>query len=242
MIERISFTKMRHTKPYPYISPTRPELSAGGKNVVVTGGGTGIGNAIGVAFAQADAKSVSIIGRRLDKLKSGAATISAASKETQVLYEVTDLLNLSQVDTALKGIVEKVGKIDILVSNAGYVPIPGHLVGYNAENLAHGFELNVLSAFNAFQSFIPLVGPDTVLLNTSTCLANMSPWPGVSGYAIMKAANMKMMDYFAAENPNLHVVNVQQRLGAYRVEWTSEGGARYRYVLSCHAMEVHSNC
>ena len=38
-----SFTKTWHNKPYASISPSRPELSAKGKNVVVTGGGTGIG-------------------------------------------------------------------------------------------------------------------------------------------------------------------------------------------------------
>ena len=66
----VSFTKTYHNKPYDDISPTRPELSAAGKNVVVTGGGTGIGKAIATAFTQAGAKSVAILGRRLDKLEA----------------------------------------------------------------------------------------------------------------------------------------------------------------------------
>ena len=34
------FTDLVHSQPYPFISPTRKELSAAGKNIIVTGGGT----------------------------------------------------------------------------------------------------------------------------------------------------------------------------------------------------------
>lgn len=93
--ERVSFTKTWHTKPYPYISPNRQELSATGKNVVVTGGGTGIGLATAIDFAEAGADSVSIIGRRLGKLQAGVASINAASKalNTRVFYQTADLLD-----------------------------------------------------------------------------------------------------------------------------------------------------
>lgn len=109
----IPFTKTWHTGPYDFISPTRPELSAAGRNVIVTGGATGIGNAIAVAFAQAGAKSVAIVGRRLDALKSGAATISAAlptGSDTQVLYEQADLLSRADTTKALQSIASKVGR------------------------------------------------------------------------------------------------------------------------------------
>lgn len=209
MPKRVSFTKSWHTKPYSYISPTRPELSADGKNVLITGGGTGIGNAIGVAFAQAGAKSVSILGRRLDKLGSGAANISAVSKKVDVFYEQADLLNRFQVDAAFKAIVEKVGKIDIFVSNAGYAAPPGQIVDSSATNLTASFETNVLGALNSVQAFMSFSGPDPVLLNTSTALSHASPWSGAGIYSITKAANLKMMDYLAVENPNLHVVSIQ---------------------------------
>lgn len=209
MPARISFTKAWHTKPYSYISPTRPELSAEGKNVLITGGGTGIGNAVGVAFAQAGAKSVSILGRRLDKLKSGAANISAATKNTQVLYKVADILNRTEVDAAFEAVVEKTGKIDILISNAGYAADPGQIVDSSTAGLVSSFETNVLGALNVIQAFIVFSGPDPILLNTSTALAYSSPWSGAGIYSVTKAANLKMMNYLAVENPNLHVVNIQ---------------------------------
>lgn len=205
-----SLTKTWHTEPYPAISPTRPELSAKGKNVIVTGGGTGIGRAIAVAYAQAGAKSVSILGRRIDKLKEGAEVISKeATKETKVLCEKADLSDRSQVDAALKSITDQVGKIDILVSNAGFLPTPGMLLNYDPALLMQGFELNVLTTLNILQAFVPLAGPEPIVINVSTAIAHFRPVPGSGGYGVSKAANLKMVDYFAWENPQIHVVNLQ---------------------------------
>lgn len=210
MPQFVSFTKKWHSEPSPSISPTRPELSAKGKNVIVTGGGTGIGKAIATAFAQAGAKSVSILGRRVDRLKETAAVITAlAPKGTEILYKQTDLQNRGQIDEALKSITDQVGKIDVFVSNAGYLPPVGNLDDYDVETFMSGFELNVRTAFNVIQAFIKLAASEAVLLSISTAMAHFAPAPGTSAYTVSKAANLKMVDCFAKENPHLHVVNIQ---------------------------------
>ncbi|KIW18372.1 hypothetical protein PV08_02660 [Exophiala spinifera] len=205
-----SLTKKFHTHPYPAISPTRPELSAKGKNVIVTGGGTGIGLGIAVAYAQAGAKSVAILGRRIDKLKEGAEVISKeATKDTKVIFGKADLSDRSQVDAALKSITDQFGKIDILVSNAGYLPTTGVLLDYDPALLMRGFELNVLTTLNILQAFVPLAGADPIVINVSTAMAHFRPVKGAGGYTITKAANLKLVDSFAWENPQIHVVNLQ---------------------------------
>jgi NAD(P)-dependent dehydrogenase (short-subunit alcohol dehydrogenase family) len=206
----ISFTKKWHSEPYDSISPTRPELSAAGKNVIITGGGTGIGLAIAKAFAKAGAASVAIVGRREDKLKSGAAGISAAAaKGTDVLYQTADLSDLERTKAAFQAIADKVGKIDVLVANAGGIPTPGPIAGYDAGTLVRGVTDAVLSLLNSFQAFQPLAGPEPVLLHTSSCMANIAPTPGLGGYAVAKAAALKLANFIAAENPGVRVVNVQ---------------------------------
>ncbi|KAB8210967.1 hypothetical protein BDV34DRAFT_220142 [Aspergillus parasiticus] len=219
----ISFTKTWHTEPYPFISPSRPELSTKGKNVVILGGSAGIGNAISVAFAQAGPKSVAIVGRRLDKLQEAAEKVTAAASDraTQVLVESADLQDRAQVDCAYQSVVDNVGKIDILVINAVLLPAPGGLTDHKPEELVRAIEGNLLMVMNAFQAFLPFAGPEPVVLYTSTCLANIAPTPGLAGYTISKATCLKAMDYFAMENPHVHVVSIQPG-------WVATASNRYQ--------------
>ncbi|OHW99710.1 short chain dehydrogenase reductase family protein [Colletotrichum incanum] len=206
----VSFTKTYHHEPYDLISSTRPELSAAGKNVVITGGGTGIGKAIAISFAQAGAQSISILGRRLDRLENAAAEIRNSSGNTPlIIYKKTDLSVPKDVQGAFETIVQRSGKIDILVSNAGYFPKVSSVKDTDPEDYTQGFELNVLTALNVLKAFVPNAAFDAILLNISTSLAHANPMPGISGYSVTKAANLKMVDFFAVENPQIHVVNVQ---------------------------------
>ncbi|EHK39361.1 uncharacterized protein TrAtP1_007174 [Trichoderma atroviride] len=206
----VSFTKEWHTKPYPDISPSRRGLSATGKNVVITGGGTGIGKAVAIAFGQAGARSVSILGRRLDRLKSSVIAISAAAQShTEVLYRTVDLTDRAQVEDALASITSAVGKVDIFVNNAGALPPLKPVAKYDAATFMRAFEMNVLTSLNAIQAFLPLAGADPILLNISTNLAHIKPMLGMSAYASSKAGQLKMVEHFAAENPELHVVSIQ---------------------------------
>lgn len=191
--EMPSFTKGYHHRPYPAISPSRPEIAtaAAGKNIVVTGGGTGIGKAIAIAFAQAGARSVAILGRRADRLQQTAAEMeSEAAKHGHSPIIVTEVADL-----------------DVLVSNAGMAPKMGTVLGYDAQIMTKTFGLNVLSAFNAINAWVPLAPPGdkAVLINVSSMMAHARPVVTNFAYSMAKAANLKMIDYFAAENPSVFV-------------------------------------
>nr|AMD38937.1 reductase [Fusarium sp. NRRL 52700] len=207
-----SFTKSWHSEPYPFISPTRPELSAAGKNVVITGGGTGIGQATGIAFAQAGAKSIAIVGRRLECLEASAKAVQAANPSTEVIFETGDVTKFESISTAMKKIVDKVVKIDIFIANAGMLPKTGSVYGYDEAQLRLGFEINVIGVFNSLQAFLPLASPGGKVIYVGSGIGHWAPMaevPGVFSYAAAKAAALKMIDYFAFENPHIHVVSIQ---------------------------------
>lgn len=208
-----SFTKTWHNRPYPAISPTRPEASAAGKNVVITGGGTGIGKAAAIAFAQAGAKSVSIIGRRVDRLQTAGEEITEANPSIQLVLEKGDVTNPTSIRHALAAILEKIdGKIDIFINNAGILAKEGAVIDYPESEVRRSFETNLMGSFNALQAFNPLATPGAKLLNIGSAISHWSPLPDVPGvwsYAAAKLAALKMVDYYAFENPNIHVVSIQ---------------------------------
>ncbi|KAK9242825.1 hypothetical protein V1506DRAFT_546309 [Lipomyces tetrasporus] len=210
----VSFTKAWHNEPYAAIDPTRPELSAKGKFVVVTGGATGIGKAIAVAFAQAGAKTIAILARRLEKLEIAAAEISkeASARDAKVLFESADVSLRASLDAAVASLTKQAGgaKVDILVHSAGVSQDIGPVKGYAESQYRYGLELNVVGAFNTVQSFAPALATNAHLYNISSGMAHIAPmWVEHWSYAAGKAAVVKMFDYLQEQQPEWHVVQLQ---------------------------------
>jgi len=91
-----------------------------GKVALITGGGTGIGRAIAVAFAREGA-SVAIAGRRLEKVKDVAAEID--KQGIRALPLVCDVTRAKEADHAVAETVRKFGKVNVLVNNAGTLSV-----------------------------------------------------------------------------------------------------------------------
>ena len=202
-----SFTKTWHSKPYPYIDPTRPELSAKGRHVIVTGGATGIGLAISVAFAKAGAKSVVIMGRRADKLEEGKKTITAAAAGTTISYKVVDLVKKEDTVAAFNAVAQEFGKIDVLVANASVFGQGGMIADLTAEGLMSTVELNAVTVLHSLQAFLLNAAKGAVLIHSNSSMAHTAPWSGAGTYPLSKALALKLMDYAAAEHPDLRIIS-----------------------------------
>ncbi len=99
-----------------YISPMLKEGSLNGKVIVITGGGTGLGKAMGKYFSELGAKLV-ITSRKIDVLQKTADEISAATNN-EVFPFPCDVSDYKQVEDLLKASIEKFGKVDGLLNNA----------------------------------------------------------------------------------------------------------------------------
>ena len=204
-----SYTKIWNSTSTPSISPTRAELSAKGKSIVITGGGTGIGAQIALSFAKAGASFIGLIGRREDKLVSSTAAISAASPDTKVSYATANILNATELDAAFKKFHDEFGEINVLVSNAGFASKITDMLSAELDDWWMGLEVNVKGTFNTIRSFMRHAAPNPILLNITSGIGHLPVIPGVSSYASSKIANAKLVEYAGSEIPGLHVVNVQ---------------------------------
>ncbi|WP_316769454.1 SDR family oxidoreductase [Pedobacter frigiditerrae] len=115
-----------------------------GKTIVITGGGTGLGKAMGTYFLKLGANLV-ITSRKLEVLQKTADEM-AANTGGQVLAVQCDVRDYDQVENVLAKTLEKFGKVDGLLNNAA-----GNFISPTER----------LSA-NAFSSIIDIVLKGTV--------------------------------------------------------------------------------
>ncbi len=88
-----------------------------GKVAIVTGGNGGIGLGIAQGLAQAGAK-LAIIGRNASKSQAAAKMLAEQSSD-EPLALTADVANPSDVEVAVRAVLERWGRIDILFNNAG---------------------------------------------------------------------------------------------------------------------------
>ena len=84
---------------------------------VITGGSSGLGVQIAKAFASQGVK-LALFARREDKLKAVAEEI-ADEFGVEVMYAVTDVTDYENVEESVQKVIDKFGRIDILVNSAG---------------------------------------------------------------------------------------------------------------------------
>lgn len=90
-------------------------MSLQGKRVLVTGGGTGIGEGCALALAEAGAR-VAIAGRREDKLKEAAAKFRGSPA---IIWKTADVSELEEARELVAWATKELGQIDILLNSAG---------------------------------------------------------------------------------------------------------------------------
>ena len=122
-----------------------------GKVALITGGGTGIGRAIALAFAREGA-SVAVAGRRLEKLRE---VINEVHKQDAAgLAMECDVTRARDVDRAVKGTVERFGRVNVLVNNAGTLHV-STVEGISEEEWDRVMTVNVKGPFLMSRAVLP---------------------------------------------------------------------------------------
>ena len=110
-----------------------------GKVAIVTGGASGIGRAIALALAESGANVV-IADRALDGAEEMAREIESAGGKA--IATKTDVTDSKEVEQMVQRTIEKFGKIDILINNAGIIA-RSSVMDMTEEELDRTFEVNL---------------------------------------------------------------------------------------------------
>lgn len=207
-------TKTYHSSSYDAIDPSRPSLSQQGKNVVVTGAGSGIGREIAISFAKAKVANIALIGRTVQTLDQTKDLISSAYPQTKTHVFAADIMDASTLNKAFASFAETVnGPIHTLVANAGFLPSLGKLTETSEELFTKALLLNTTGTFNTVCAFMPHIPRDVDengyrarVIHTSTA-AVQANIPHNAPYSIAKTSAAKLIEMFAAENPDIWFCN-----------------------------------
>jgi NADP-dependent 3-hydroxy acid dehydrogenase YdfG len=118
---------------------------------LVTGASSGIGEATAKALA-AQGSAVAVVARRKDRLESLAEQIRGAGGTALVLE--ADVTDREQAEGAVRRTVEELGRLDILINNAG-VMLLGPIVDAPVEEWERMVQLNVLGLLYCAKAALP---------------------------------------------------------------------------------------
>ncbi|MEC8600169.1 MAG: SDR family NAD(P)-dependent oxidoreductase, partial [Pseudomonadota bacterium] len=91
------------------------------KVVLITGGSRGLGKAMAHGFAAQGAK-LAIVSRKLDGCDATAAELKAAYG-TETFTRSTHVGDWDDLDRMVEAVIERFGRIDVLINNAGMSPL-----------------------------------------------------------------------------------------------------------------------
>ena len=159
------------------------------KVAIVTGGGSGIGEALAKRFHDEGASGVVVVDRDGSNAERVAQSIGATAVELDVTDEtgIVDLVNQTVKDH---------GSLDIFVSNAGYVTQGG--VEADNDEIQRMWEVHVMSHIYAARASIPVMAANGggYLLNTASA-AGLLTQLGSMQYSITKAAAVSLGEFLA---------------------------------------------
>jgi len=168
-----------------------------GARVLLTGAGSGIGRALALALA-AEGSVLVLAGRRRDALQETAEMIAAAGGGRTVHVIATDIAETDLRQALVAGAVQALGGLDILINNAGQVPV-GSLEALAEVEIAEAFLVNVLAPYGLVRAALPALRQSRGRVVMIGSMFGEIAFPLFAGYSASKFALRGMADALRRE-------------------------------------------
>lgn len=156
------------------------------RRALVTGGDSGIGRAVAIAFAREGADvAITYLPSEQTDADAVVKEIKAAGRKAYALPG--DLSDENFVNELVEKTVKELGGLDIVVSNAGKQIYVENIQDLSTEQLEATFRVNVFAMFWLTKAALPHLPPGASII-TTTSIQAYQPSPGLLDYAATKAA------------------------------------------------------
>ncbi|SDI40786.1 SDR family oxidoreductase [Desulfosporosinus hippei] len=140
-----------------------------GKVALITGGDSGIGRAVSIAFAKEGADIAIIYLNEHEDANQTKARIEQLGK--RCLVYAGDIGDEGFCQQVVNQTVQSFGKLDILVNNAGEQHPQNSLLDITSEQLERTFRTNIFSYFFMAKAALPFLKAGSVIINTASITA-----------------------------------------------------------------------
>jgi NADP-dependent 3-hydroxy acid dehydrogenase YdfG len=172
--------------------------TSNGKTAIVTGAGSGIGRDVAKLLAS-DGIRVMVVGRRVEPLESLVAEINADGGEA--IAHSADLEDGDSAAGVASIALEKFGRIDILINNAGHASKVRSIRWIQPDEWESVFKINIDAVYRLTQACLPdMLSRNEGTVITTSSMAALTP--GILGgapYSAAKAASYNLMRGLTSE-------------------------------------------
>jgi NAD(P)-dependent dehydrogenase (short-subunit alcohol dehydrogenase family) len=156
-----------------------------GKSAIITGGDSGIGRAVALAFAREGADVLIAYLSEESDAKETARVVEAAGRKC--IAVAGDISEESHCQAIIDRAVKEFGKVDILVNNAAFQMTREDIAEISTEEFDRTLKTNLYAMFWLTKAAVPHMLKGSAVINTSSIQAD-NPSPELLPYAMTKAA------------------------------------------------------
>src|SRR3982751_5482395 len=156
-----------------------------GKRAVITGGDSGIGRAVAIAFAREGADCLIAYLNEDEDARETQRLIESAGRKAVLV--AGDISAPDHCRSIIERAVEDLGGVDILVNNAAHQATFEAIEEISDDEWEKTFEINIHAMFYLTKAAVPHMKPGSAIINTASINADV-PNPTLLAYATTKGA------------------------------------------------------
>jgi 3-oxoacyl-[acyl-carrier protein] reductase len=168
------------------------------RTIVITGAGGTLGRALSRRFA--GEPTTNLVLSDVSQASLDATVAGLPEQRGELATQLADVGDFDQVEAVVTTAVERFGRLDVLVSNAGVLAPNGRIHNLTTDDWERTFRINVLGAVNGIRAAVPVMRQQrsgSVVLTAS--VAGLTAWSHAAPYCATKAAVIQLAKVAAVE-------------------------------------------